>query len=89
MGAALESVVRPDTKLIAITNPNNPSELEAVVAVAERVGAWILADEVYRGTERLTDEITPSLWGGYRKSQSSLMTRAATAYAELAAGTPQ
>jgi len=72
--AALESVVRPDTKLIAITNPNNPvgtiltpAELEAVVAVAKRVGAWILADEVYRGTERLTDEITPSLWGGYEK----------------------
>ncbi|MFI6680877.1 aminotransferase class I/II-fold pyridoxal phosphate-dependent enzyme [Kribbella sp. NPDC050470] len=72
--AALDSVVRRDTKLIAITNPNNPvgtiltpDELDAVVAAAARVGAWVLADEVYRGTERLTDEITPSLWSRYDK----------------------
>ncbi|MEV5967409.1 aminotransferase class I/II-fold pyridoxal phosphate-dependent enzyme [Kribbella sp. NPDC051952] len=72
--AALESVVGPDTKLIAITNPNNPvgtiltpEELDAVVAAAERVGAWVLADEVYRGTELWTEEITPSLWSQYDK----------------------
>lgn len=71
---ALNRVVRPGTKLIAVTNPNNPvgailtpSEVEAIVAAAERVGAWILADEVYRGTERLTEEVTPSFWGRYDK----------------------
>jgi aspartate/methionine/tyrosine aminotransferase len=69
---ALDRAIRPDTKLIAITNPNNPvgtilteDEMAAVIAAADRVGAWILADEVYRGTERLTDEITPTFWGRY------------------------
>ena len=32
----------------------------AVVKAAERVGAWLLADEVYSGLERLTDVQTPS-----------------------------
>jgi aspartate/methionine/tyrosine aminotransferase len=52
----LDEVVASKTKLIAVCNPNNPtgrvlteSEMDHVVAVADRVGAWILADEVYRG----------------------------------------
>lgn len=62
----------PCTRLVAVTNPNNPvgtilteAEMDAVVAAADRVGAWLLADEVYRGTERLTDVVTPSFWGRY------------------------
>jgi aspartate/methionine/tyrosine aminotransferase len=68
--AELESVVGPETKLIAICNPNNPTgrimteaEMSAVVATAERVGAWILADEVYAGAERQTDDEAPSFYG--------------------------
>jgi len=67
--AQLEDIVTPKTKLIYITNPNNPTgavlspeEMGRIVAVAERVGAWILADEVYRGAE-LTGEVSPSFWG--------------------------
>jgi aspartate/methionine/tyrosine aminotransferase len=41
--------------------------MEAVVAAADRVGAWILADEVYSGAERLTNTQTPSFWGRYDK----------------------
>jgi aspartate/methionine/tyrosine aminotransferase len=70
----LESAVTPATKLIAICNPNNPTgrimtpeEMDAVVAAAERTGAWLLADEVYRGAERETDEETPSFYGRYDK----------------------
>jgi aspartate/methionine/tyrosine aminotransferase len=70
--AELESVATPATKLIAVCNPNNPtgrimtrSEMDAVVAVAERTGAWLLADEVYRGAERETDEEAPSFYGRY------------------------
>ena len=70
----LERAVTPDTRLIAVCNPNNPSgyiltgpEMDAIVAVAERVGAWILADEVYSGTERLTDVQSPSFYGRYDK----------------------
>ncbi len=68
--AELESVVGPDTKLIAVCNPNNPTgrimteaEMLAVVATAERVGAWILADEVYTGAERETDDEAPTFYG--------------------------
>jgi aspartate/methionine/tyrosine aminotransferase len=68
----LNSAVTDETKLITVCNPNNPSgyimtpeEMDAVVSAAERVGAWILADEVYAGTERTNDEVTPSFWGRY------------------------
>jgi aspartate/methionine/tyrosine aminotransferase len=42
-------------------------EMNAVVAAADRVGAWILADEVYAGAERTRDEQTPSFYGRYDK----------------------
>jgi aspartate/methionine/tyrosine aminotransferase len=70
----LNAVVSETTKLIAICNPDNPtgyilssSEMDAIVAAADRVGAWLLADEVYSGAERLTDTQTPSFWGRYDK----------------------
>ena len=70
----LESVVTSDTKLIAVCNPNNPtgrilteSEMDSIVACAERVGSWILADEVYRGATRESDEENPSFYGRYDK----------------------
>jgi aspartate/methionine/tyrosine aminotransferase len=72
--AELEEKITPQTKLIAVCNPNNPTgraltaaEMDAIVAQAERVGAWILADEVYAGAERLTDDQTPSFFGRYDK----------------------
>ncbi|PYQ15764.1 MAG: aspartate aminotransferase [Acidobacteria bacterium] len=59
------------TRLIAVCNPNNPTgailsdaERKEIVAAAGRHGAWILADEVYRGAERDGQE-TASLWGAY------------------------
>ncbi|MBT8396001.1 MAG: aminotransferase class I/II-fold pyridoxal phosphate-dependent enzyme [Gemmatimonadetes bacterium] len=68
----LNGTVSDKTKLIAVCNPNNPSghimtpqEMDGVVAAAARVGAWLLADEVYAGTERATDEVTASFWGRY------------------------
>ncbi len=68
----LNQVVTERTKLIAVCNPNNPTgyiltpeEMDTIVAAAERVGAWLLADEVYSGAERLTDSQTPSFWGRY------------------------
>lgn len=70
----LQSAVTPNTKLIAICSPNNPtgrilteSEMDAIIDIAGKVGAWILADEVYSGAERLTDEQTPSFYGRYPK----------------------
>ena len=70
----LNKVVGNKTALIAVCNPNNPTghimtaeEREAVIRAADRVGAWILADEVYAGAEHHTDDITPSFWGEYEK----------------------
>jgi aspartate/methionine/tyrosine aminotransferase len=70
--AELESAVTPNTRLIAVCNPNNPTgriltgpEMDAIVDCAERTGAWILADEVYRGASRESDEENPSFYGRY------------------------
>ena len=70
----LAATVTARTKLIAVCNPNNPTgriltadEMKAIVAVAARVGAWILADEVYAGAERETDTVTPTFYGMYDK----------------------
>ncbi len=71
----LNSTVTNKTKLVAVCNPSNPSghimtpeEMDAVVAAADRVGAWLLADEVYAGTEHTTDDVTPSFWGRYERA---------------------
>jgi aspartate/methionine/tyrosine aminotransferase len=54
----LRRVVTDRTKMIAVCNPSNPTgyvlspeEMRAIVAIADEVGAWIHADEVYRGAE--------------------------------------
>ena len=55
---ALEELVTPRTRMIFLTNPNNPTGqlldadmLGQIVAIAARVGAWVLVDEVYAGLE--------------------------------------
>lgn len=65
----LASLVTPRTKLIAVCHPNNPTgsllsedAMRSIVSAADRVGAWILADEVYRGAE-LDGRETRSFWG--------------------------
>lgn len=70
--ASLEAAVGPRTKVVMVCNPNNPTgavlteaEMDAVVRVAERHGAWILADEIYRGAELGSDETTATFWGRY------------------------
>lgn len=40
--------------------------IKEIVKVADRVGAWILSDEVYRGAE-LNGKETPTFWGKYEK----------------------
>jgi aspartate/methionine/tyrosine aminotransferase len=66
--------VDDNTKVIHIINPNNPTgrvvsqeERDGIIAAAAKVGAWVVADEVYIGTERDTDEVTKSFWGDYDK----------------------
>jgi aspartate/methionine/tyrosine aminotransferase len=70
----LRRLVTPKTRLIAICNPNNPTgavlgekAIEEICAVASKVGAWILADEVYRGAE-FDGKLSPSFWGRYDRA---------------------
>ena len=70
----LRRAVSRKTRLIVVTNPNNPTgavlneeEMDAVVREARRVNAWILADEIYRGAE-LSGPMTPSFQGRYEKT---------------------
>lgn len=70
----LESQVNEKTKMIAICNPNNPTgytltekEMDRIIAIAEKVGAWVYADEVYRGAE-LDGVERPSFYGRYDKA---------------------
>jgi aspartate/methionine/tyrosine aminotransferase len=65
----LTSLVTPRTKAIVINTPNNPtgarltaSDLDAIAAAADRVGAWVVSDEIYRGAE-LDGRDSPSMWG--------------------------
>jgi aspartate/methionine/tyrosine aminotransferase len=67
-------LVTPKTKLIVLTNPNNPTgsvlsaeSMQGLVDLAAGVGAWLLADEVYQGAE-LNGITTPSFWGKYEKT---------------------
>jgi aspartate/methionine/tyrosine aminotransferase len=70
----LDRAVTKRTKVVMVCNPNNPTghvltseEMDAVVAAADRVGAWIVADEIYRGAEVDTDEASPTFWERYDK----------------------
>ena len=56
---AVERALRPNTRLVAINFPNNPTgkvlerdRFEALVALCRRRGLWLFSDEVYRLIER-------------------------------------
>lgn len=64
-----ERAVNPKTRLVYISNPNNPTgyvlspaDMRRIVARCEEVGAYLIADEVYQGAEIHAGR-TPSFWG--------------------------
>jgi aspartate/methionine/tyrosine aminotransferase len=66
----VDAAIAPGTKLVVVTNPNNPTgavlgeaAMRHIAARADAVGAWILADEVYQGAERAGGPPTRSFWG--------------------------
>jgi aspartate/methionine/tyrosine aminotransferase len=70
----LKDAVTPKTKVIAVVNPNNPTgkilsniEMNAIITIAEKVGAWLITDEVYSGSERDIDQPAISFYGKYDK----------------------
>lgn len=65
-------------RLIALTNPNNPTGalidragLEQIAAIARDNDAWVLCDEVYRGTDQDHDGFTPAFCDLYEKGIST------------------
>jgi aspartate/methionine/tyrosine aminotransferase len=68
--ADIDAAIVPGTTMVIVTNPNNPTGAvmdpalaDRIAARADAVGAWLLADEVYQGAERLGGPPTPSFWG--------------------------
>ena len=74
----LRRTVQPGTKLIALTNPGNPTGalmdramLEELVEIADACGTWILCDEVYRGTDQQGNGTTASIADLYGRGIST------------------
>ena len=72
----LQSLIRPETRAIVVTTPNNPTgyafdraQIDAIVAVARRRNLWLFSDEVYRGTEREAERI-PAVCDLYERGVS-------------------
>src|SRR5262245_11733298 len=70
---SLRKAVTKKTRVILVTNPNNPTgailseaEMDEVVRIARRAGAWLVADEIYRGAE-LSGITTPTFFGRYAR----------------------
>ena len=74
----LKRLVIPETKLIALTNPNNPTGslidkemLNEIADIANTADCWILCDEVYRGTDQHGSGMTASIADIYEKGIST------------------
>lgn len=74
----LREMVRPNTRLIAINNPNNPTGslmdetfLKKIVEIARSCGAWLLCDEVYRGIDQSGSGTTAAIADLYEKGIST------------------
>jgi aspartate/methionine/tyrosine aminotransferase len=70
----LRALVSPKTRAILLCNPNNPTgarldaaTLDEICRMASTVGAWVVADEIYRGAEREADD-TASVWRRYDRA---------------------
>lgn len=54
----LEGMIKPNTKIICINNPNNPTgfifseeQMELIVKIARKYNLYVFCDEVYKGLE--------------------------------------
>ena len=72
----MRRLVTPETKMICINNPNNPTGalmseqlLREIVEIARSADAWILCDEVYRHLSQ-EDDWCPSIVDLYEKGIS-------------------
>lgn len=72
----LESLIRPETRAIVVTTPNNPTgyqftreQLDFVVNLARKRNLWLFGDEVYHGTEREAERL-PAVADCYERGVS-------------------
>jgi aspartate/methionine/tyrosine aminotransferase len=92
--ASFEAATGPaDTRLIAVCNPNNPTgavlsetEMDAIIAAARKRDAWLLVDEIYRGSELDGRPETPTFFGRYDKTIITSSTSKSLAHAGLRIG---
>lgn len=89
----LKQLVNPQTKLIAINNPNNPTGalmdkafLNQIIDIARANDAYILCDEVYRGIDQQGDGFTASIADLYEKGISTSSMSKAYSLAGLRLG---
>ncbi len=89
----LRVLATPGTRLIAINNPNNPTGslmdremLQEIATIARDAGAWVLSDEVYRGTDQKGDGMTASMADIYEKGISTASMSKAFSLAGLRLG---
>lgn len=74
----LEKAITYRTKLICLTNPNNPTgsvisdeNLARVAEIAQRHNIWILSDEVYRGLNLVGNPYSKSMADIYERGIST------------------
>lgn len=73
----LEDAVGPSTRLVYVNFPNNPTgallsgdELAAVVEICRRREAWLVSDEIFRGSERDEERRLPRVADLYERGFS-------------------
>lgn len=89
----LRAMMRPDTRMIATNNPNNPTGalmdramLAEIAEIARGSGAWVLCDEVYRGTDQAGNGYTASICDLYERGISTAGMSKAYSLAGLRVG---
>ncbi len=81
---AVEAALRPNTALVSINFPNNPTgkvlereRFDALVALCRRRGIWLFSDEVYRLIERDPSRRLPQVADVYERGLSlNVMSKA-------------
>lgn len=74
---AVAAAIRPNTRLLCISFPNNPTgkllepdRYSALIALCRKHGIWLLSDEVYRLTERIPAQRLPPVAEVYERGVS-------------------
>lgn len=91
--AELRALIRPNTRLIVVNFPHNPTGVlpdagtwNEIIAIARQSGAWLFSDEVYRGLEYDPAERLVTAVDGYERGISLGVMSKAYALAGLRIG---